>query len=154
MTSVKALYANSGVSSGHREFFFKKLSEVQKNVGGTPIEKAYLSLQYVWRCYDTGGISVGRSLRALLIERALKLLKRNDVGPASIIVAHLVAMYHNHAYIEECGWYDYRLDFGLYGSSIQERVHLVAAAYALKVAGSIPDITNLTKDDFLRLVRD
>jgi len=56
----------------------KKQAEEKMEV--EPIVRARTLLTYLWRAYDAGGISVGRSHEAVLLEAAMDL-----IGPADTV---------------------------------------------------------------------
>lgn len=147
MTSIVALYKSSEVSEGQKKYFWEKVNEILSQSSDKKM-LVLKSLNYVWRCYDTGGISMGRSLRSLLLDRLIKDVTVDDMEHAKRIIAVMIAMYHDHRYIERSGWYDYKLDFGLYGSSLDERINLSVVAFVLGSENKIPIISNFTKEDF------
>lgn len=153
MTNIKALYDNPEVNSGQRDYFWEKVSEIliQQEKGKIFILKE--SLRYMYQRYDCGGHSCGRSMRSLLLEEAMRDIRSEDFESAGKIFSIIVAMYHNHEYIEKHGWYDFKMDFGLYGSSIDERIHLSVLAFLTGVENEIPDISNFTKQDFLAFLK-
>lgn len=135
MTSIEALYNNKDVPSGQRDYFWKEVESIikgKKDPLTYAIEKVYVS-------YDDGGHSLGRSLRSVTFEQAIREIRRGDRYSAGEKIAILVAMYHNNAYIEKHGWYDYPLDF-VYGSSFFERIHLAVIAICLGFAYNIPTL--------------
>ena len=103
--------------------------------------------------YDYGGHSCSRSLRSLLLESSIREIKAGEAVSAGKKIALLIAMYHNHSHIEKAGWYDFALDFGLYGSSLEERVHLAVIAISMGVEDQIPDISEFTKEDFFAFLK-
>ncbi len=62
--------------------FMDEVSKKQANetMDVEPIVRARTLLTYLWRAYDAGGISVGRSHEAVLLEAAMDLM-----GPVDVI---------------------------------------------------------------------
>jgi hypothetical protein len=155
MTSVKALYEDPRVSAGQRAYFWRKVAEVLSEPCPSTLETARRSLSYIWCCYDSGGHSVGRSLRSRLLECAMKYFDSGNTTKTGEIIVVLIAMYHNHEHIERAGWYDYTPSPDCYpDSSSDERVHLAVVAQMLGVDDKIPDIGEFSNDDFLAFLKD
>jgi hypothetical protein len=158
MASLKSLYLKTGVSAAQRNAFWKKVREtkskaLQENKNDKEKAALYL-LQHLWSCYDMGGISVGRSLRALLLEHATKELREGKKKSPHKILATLVAMYHDQAHIRRWQWYDFPVaDDDPYSSSLTERIFLCSAVQLLELRGDIPDVSVYTHDDFRDLVK-
>lgn len=150
-TSIKALYENEDVPLGQRNFFWKEVHHIL----GSPDKEEIVtrSLSYLYQRYDYGGHSCGRSLRSLLLESAIREVRAGGMASAGKKIALLVAMYHSHAHIDKSGWYDFPLDFGIYGSSLEERIHLAAVAFSMGVEDQIPDISAFTKEDFFAFLK-
>jgi hypothetical protein len=153
MQTVQSLYGHPEVSDGQLLRFWSNLSEIL-NTGEVHDKIVRKSLSYLYQRYDVGGFSYGRSMRSLLLESAMDAYRDGDVQKCGKLIAFLVSMYHNHEHIEKHGWYDGPLAHGLYGSRLEERVHLCALAHLLKTSRTIPDISNYTNADFLALTKD
>ena len=151
MTTLKELYEHPEVSVGHRSFFWHRVNDIFSK-SEDKINIALQSLCYMFQRYSTGGISAGRSLRSLLLDRLLNDVRGGNFEHARKIIATILAMYHSHEYIEKTKWYDFPLDFGLYGSFLEERIQFSVVALALGAENDIPDISNFTEEDFLNLL--
>ena len=132
--SLALLCHDPGIPERQKNVFCSKLLEL---VGSnqTAVEIALCSLRLLWVRYDTGGISVGRSLRASLLEESLSLLAKNPHrgrGRVGALLSILLGMYHDHRYINTMGWYDYEVGH-FSESDLMHRVWLVTAAFSLEI---------------------
>lgn len=100
-------------------------------------------LNQLWQIYDSGGISVGRSMRACLQEEAWELIEVNLLEEAKELLAILVAMYHSPEYINQNKWYDNMPIDSMSELPLNDRTFLIPAVLALGVE-DIPDISLCT----------
>ena len=137
MPKLKEVYLAPSVTGLHRDFVWGKVEALTKGKKGTKRELFDL-LRLVYRHYDNGGHSCGRSRRSKLLESCLSLLQKKkllskDWGDLRKQVTILVSMYHDDEYILEMGWYaDADVEFALI-SNVHERVHLMAVFELLKL---------------------
>ncbi len=137
MGTLKQAYEASNVTASHREFVWEKVNALTVGKEGTKRELLDL-LRMVYRHYDNGGHSCGRSKRSTLLESCINILQnkklfRDHWQELRKKITLLVSMYHDDGYIEKMGWYDHvDREFGLI-SSVQERVHLMAVFQLLRL---------------------
>lgn len=110
---------------------------------------AYNCMREVWVKYDYGGISVGRSLRATLIELAFDCLEFRYLGELEQLIGILIAMYHSPEYINANKWFDYEIT--IQELPMGERIFLVSAAMALGIT-FVPDISVCTQEYLLECI--
>ncbi len=106
-------------------------------------------LQEIYISYDNGGISVGRSVRALLLEEATCLLRVGCTNEAKKLVAILVAMYYSPLYINEHGWFDFETTIELL--PLVERIFLLAVSDLLEIQ-EVPEVSDCTIEHIQHLV--
>jgi hypothetical protein len=132
MRSLAVLCHDSSIPIGQRDIFCSRvvwyLSE-EKKLG----EVALSCLRSVWIQYDTGGISVGRSLRSTILETILARLedKKDDVQ-MRILFSILLGMYYDHEFINAAKWHDYPIEH-FSEDGLTHRIWLSTAAFCLEV---------------------
>lgn len=126
-----------------RFFWHNVLKIFSKNYFISPFEIGLECLRNLWIIYDLGGISVGRSLRSVLLDLAIDLLKYRYLEDLDKVIGILVAMYHSQEYINKNNWYDFDITFE--DLPMRERILLVSAAisFGTKV---VPDIDTCTEE--------
>jgi hypothetical protein len=152
MITLNELYENPDVPHGQVEYFWRQVKEIL-SVSQDKKVVALKSLHYMWQRYDSGGISMNRSLRCQLLDRVIDCINRDEVDNAKRAIAVLVAMYHDDKYIDKARWYDFPLNFGLYGSSLDERIHLSVVAITLGAENDIPGISDFIHQDFTAFLK-
>lgn len=133
---------SSSFNNFQKSFFWRHvLAHFSENPFSSPFDIANSCLTTLWVQYDRGGISIGRSLRTVLLELAIDLLDLSCVKEAEKLIAILVAMHHSPSYINSQKWLDYEVDEE--SLPMGERVLLCAALIALGLR-YIPDIEECT----------
>lgn len=157
MRSLKKLCNDRGFPEVQRKTFRKEVKALLKE-GGEGIAGALFCLRRLWRCYDAGGHSMGRSLRSCILEKILELFRENEkaaneacIQKAKILLSVLVAMHYDYEYINRRGWFDYRLkDTGWL--PLSDREFVSAAAFALGV-DEIPTLDEWPDDRIFAFIR-
>lgn len=102
-------------------------------------------LRLLWIRYDSGGISVGRSLRSALLEKVMGMLIAAEDRQESLesisssemvrvkkLLSILLGMYHDHTFINQGGWYDYKYPLMHFcESDLAHRIWLSVVAFCL-----------------------
>lgn len=135
--SLVLLCHDSGIPERQKQVFCAKfLGLVSRNL--KDVEISLLCLRLLWERYDTGGISVGRSLRSSLLEESISLLAKNPHRlrkRIQTLLSVLLGMYHDHRYINTMGWYDYELGH-FSESDLMHRVWLLPLPSCLRLTTS------------------
>lgn len=132
MKSLVHLCHDAGIPKRQREFFCSTVITLLSE-DGSPREIAINCLRNLWIRYDSGGISVGRSLRAALLEAILSEVMEGFLGEkARLRFSLLLGMYHDHTFINAQGWYDYQIEH-FHESDVLHRVWLSVAAFCLHI---------------------
>lgn len=132
MKSLASLCHDVGIPARQQEFFCGKVVEIISSEA-LLTEIARECLSNLWIRYDSGGISMGRSLRAALLEYILDDLLDGSISDTSkCMFSVLLGMYHDHEFINTQRWYDYRLEH-FHESDLLHRVWLSSAAFCLEI---------------------
>ncbi|MFA5132430.1 MAG: hypothetical protein WC444_03860 [Candidatus Paceibacterota bacterium] len=136
MPKLSHLLTDERFSSAQREHV---RTRVAANIsrGEDAKSSAQVCLQELWQSYDYDGISMGRSLRACILEELLQLLDGCFDDEARQLLAFLVAMYHDVDYLNSVGWYDYVVT--IEALPLGYRILLLSAAVALDIE-ELPEI--------------
>lgn len=158
MPSLQTLCTNRDFPEGQKTYAETQVKRLLAE-GGTGIPGALFCIRRLWDSYDRGGHSLGRSLRSFILERVMEWLgtrdqptTRTDVHKAKAIFAVLVAMHYDYQYINEHGWFDYRLE-GPADIPVRDRTLVTAAALALDI-DEIPSLTEWNYEQILTFLND
>lgn len=138
------------LSEKQKAFIWKRVHEYSPK-GKPKLDIAKDCLSNLWQIYDSGGISVGRSLRAAILEEAHSLIEAGLFQAAKTLLAILVAMYYSPEYINKNGWFDFVVC--IEDLPLLDRTYLVPAVPALGV-DEIPDISLCTLEHIKALLDD
>lgn len=153
MKSLALLCHDSGIPERQKNIFCSNLLDLLCT-NQAPVEIALVSLRLLWTRYDTGGISVGRSLRSLLLDEIISVLAKRSRGGEErvrVLLSVLLGMYHDHSYIRAMSWYDYPVHH-FSDSSLLHRVWLSAAAFSLEI-DEVAEMSEWSTDRLLTLLR-
>lgn len=157
MRSLKVLCNDPGFSKMQREYF-KTEVHVLLAEGGRGINGGLFCLRHLWRCYDAGGHSMGRSMRSLILEQAMSWLRgdssvggKRQIKKANTALSVLVAMHYDYEYINRHRWFDIPLE-SMWDLPLRDRVLVSAAAMALNI-DDIPSLDEWPDDRILTLIR-
>ena len=142
MPQISDLHKDCSHQGSQREYIKRKVKEVLEDSLDQD-SKVRRCIRRLWSRYDSGGISIGRSLRAVLLEETYQLLESGLIDEAKELLAVMIAMYHSPEYINEHKWFDYEVSIDLL--PVEERILLLAVASILGVV-KVPDITTCTDD--------
>lgn len=147
MQTLMQAYQAPNVTQSHKDFVWGEVAILTKGKKGSR-QEIFDLLRLVYRHYDNGGHSSGRSRRSQILERCLSILQKsrmtsNDRCELCEKITTLVSMYHDDEYIRKMCWYDYPDDNFALISSVSERVPLLAVFTLL-------GLTNLTQDHRLQ----
>lgn len=95
------------------------------------------NLQTIRVRYDYGGISLGRSLRSIILDSTLKNLREKNYAKTKECIRILLAMYYNKDYINNHHWYDFRVEEFPYDNF---EIYILSAVWMLLNIDEIPDI--------------
>lgn len=140
MRSLTALCNGDGFSIEQKKCFAEAV-DILLEESGMGMTGALFCLSRLWQYYDVGGHSMGRSLRALILEKIRAWLMWAGEVPdeqdmqkekAKTALSVLVAMHYDYQYINRHGWFDYRLE-DTWDLPLRDRILVTAAARALGV---------------------
>lgn len=132
MRSFALLCNDPSIPEGQRKRFCEKVIE-SLSIDQPLKEIALISFRELWIRYDTGGISCGRSLRAALLEEIISAVNQEKEEEfVRVPLSILLGMYHDHAFINANGWYDFEIGH-FSESDLSHRVWLSTAAFCLEV---------------------
>lgn len=158
MRSLRALCNDSGFPKSQQIHFKEEVNAllVQSGVGESG---ALFCLRRLWQHYDVGGHSMGRSLRSIVLEGVIGLLRTSGetateirIEKAKTLLSVLVAMHYDYEYINRHDWFDYQLA-GTEDLPFRDRVLVSAAAFALGV-DDLPSLDDWNKERIFTFVRD
>lgn len=142
MKSLIVLCHDPVIPEGQRKRFCRAVVE-SISTDDDLLHVAVEHLRLLWIRYDSGGISVGRSLRSALLEKvvdtliadedrqeSLETITPSEIGRAKKLLSILLGMYHDHVFINQGGWYDFKLDHFSEGD-LSHRIWLSVAAFCL-----------------------
>jgi hypothetical protein len=137
-TKFEIFWKSFCVTKAREEFILRALSEEKnKNPEKSDIEKARISMSELWSLYDLGGISVGRSLRSVILETVTECMDFGLEEESKYLVSLLIRMYHDVEYINRYNWYDFEVD--LESLPLRELKILIMIGTFLEIE-NIPDI--------------
>lgn len=158
MRSLKVLCDDPGFPEMQKTHFKSEVNGLLAK-GGKGTKGGLFCLQHLWHCYDVGGHSMGRSIRSLILEKAMSWLRGDDIvggkpqiRKAKTALSVLVAMHYDYEYINRQGWFDFRL-VTMLDLPLRDRILVSAAAFALGI-DDIPSLDEWPKDRILAFVRD
>lgn len=150
MYSLKKMCQDERFPASQREYFFEEVGKL-KSVKGEKYQVARELLSEIWDGYDKGGHSVGRSLRSVLLEAVMKWLDQNQNEKVKVAFSVLIAMHFDYEYINQKGWFDYKLT-GIEDTPVRDRIPLCAVAFLLEV-DDIPSMEDWPKEAIYELVK-
>ncbi|MBP9782370.1 MAG: hypothetical protein KBC50_01405 [Candidatus Pacebacteria bacterium] len=122
-------------------------------------------LRLLWIRYDSGGISVGRSLRSALLEKvmdtliaaedrqeSLETITPSEIERAKKLLSILLGMYHDYTFINQGEWYDYKIEH-FYESDLFHRIWLSVAAFCLDL-DEVADMADWTIENIRELLKN
>ena len=137
-------------SPRQKTYIWKRVHEYSPE-GKSKLDIAKDCLKRLWQIYDSGGISVGRSMRAEILEEAYSLIEVGLLEEAKGLLAILVVMYYSPEYINKNKWYDFEVSVD--ELPLLDRTYLVPAALALGI-DDVPDISVCSLDYIGTLLDD
>jgi hypothetical protein len=154
MTKLLELCNDVRFSERQKSFFWGSVETSLRSYGKNYLTVAERCMSEVWIRYDLGGISIGRSLRAVVLEQSFDLLRKGFLLETIELVSILVAMYHSPDYINTHRWFDYPIT--IEDLPITERAFLVTALMSLTcfLDVEIPDISLCTSEYILKRVEE
>jgi hypothetical protein len=153
MPALVDLCNNKKFGNSQKKYFWRKVEEIRLQEGGAKV-KALGCLVEVWKGYDMGGHSYGRSLRSFLLEFIISSIEKNedkDTEKIKLTLSILIAMYFDYKYINEHGWFDYKLENHC-ELPLKERILLCSAGFLLEV-DDIPDIDYWPVENIEKLLK-
>lgn len=142
MKSLIVLCHDPVIPEGQRKRFCQVVVE-SVSTDDDLLHIAIEHLRLLWIRYDSGGISVGRSLRSALLEKvtgiliaaedrqeSLETITVSEIERAKKLLSILLGMYHDHVFINQGGWHDFKLDHFSEGD-LSHRIWLSVAAFCL-----------------------
>lgn len=133
-----------------KTYIWKRIKEYSPE-GKAKLDITKDCLSRLWQIYDSGGISVGRSMRAELLEVAHSLIEVGLFDEAKALLAILVAMYYSPEYINKNHWYDFVISID--ELPLVDRTFLIPAVLALGMK-DIPDISLCTLEHIRALLNN
>ncbi len=98
--------------------------------------------------YDYWWISMGRSLRSIVLDSALKNLKDKNYLKTKECIRILLAMYYNKNYINSHNWYDFKVEEFPYDNF---EIYILSAVWMLLDIDEIPDIQTYDTKSILEI---
>ena len=138
MRSLTDLCSDNGFSENQKKYFAEEVDALLEESGMDRVG-ALFYLSRLWQHYDVGGHSMGRSLRALILEKIRAWLMwaggvpdEQDIQKAKTALSVLVAMHYDYRYINQHGWFDYHIE-DVWDLPIRDRILVSAAAIAFGI---------------------
>ena len=149
MPTISDLYDSGCFSEGQRNNILKRVEgALASHEDKTVVLQDSLG-ELAWS-YSTGGISCGRSLRSLMLDEAIFLINSGLVEEAKEFISALLAMYHSPEYINEKGWFSFKVTITEL-HNVSHRIWLLTAAKVIGV-NDMPEIAICTDKYILAMV--
>jgi hypothetical protein len=108
LSKLEIFWQKHCLTENRKAYLLKSIQKIRdEHPEKSDHEKVRFLMRSLWTSYDLGGISVGRSLRSVILEQATECFDFNLMEESKYLVSLLICMYHNPSYINRNGWYDF-----------------------------------------------
>jgi hypothetical protein len=148
MKTIRALYAEGrGVTDSQRSHFYSKIESRLRSGSGIARYQAYEALTELWRSYDAGGMSIGRTLRAGLLEKVLS--SKTDEDHKKTCLSVLCGLYHDLDAVR--GWSERSVEH-FSDDLLSDRILIATAMFALGLEDQVADMREWPEEKIRKLV--